>query len=262
MNDINLKVFSKKEIVKFYSEESLQKTEEVIFNKIKEEIHDKKILEIGVGGGKTIRCLTQISKNYIGIDYSQDMIDECRKKYPEVDVFYCDARNMSIFKDEEFDFIICAYNGMDYVSHGDRLLILQEVFRVLKNGGYFVFSTHNKNCAKFKLFLSPFSPLFTYSPLKPFTYNLLEVLGRVNRFFKMVINHLRNRRYEIHTDEYSVINDKAHEYSLMTYYITISHQKEQLYNIGFKGPIKAYDRYGEEIIGDSQDTWIYYLVKK
>lgn len=262
INKINLRAFGKKEVAKFYSEESLQKTEEVILNNIKPEIFDKKILEIGVGGGKTIEYLMKISKDYTGIDYSYEMVKTCRQRYPDVNVIHLDARDMSYFTSNQFDFILCTFNGMDYVVHNDRLKILQEVFRVLKKDGYFMFSTHNKNSTAFKCYTSISSPFFTHNFFKPFTWNPLTLSKRLISFFKGITNHIKNSRYIIHTDKYSIINDKAHDYSLMTYYISIKEQKKQLHDIGFFGPIKAYDRDGREIIDDCKDTWIYYLAKK
>ncbi len=262
INKINLRAFSKKEIARFYSEESLQKTEEVILDSIKPKILNKKILEIGVGGGKTIEHLTKISKDYTGIDYSYEMVKTCKQRYPDANVINLDARDMLIFASNEFDFILCAFNGMDYVIHNDRLKILREVFRVLKKGGYFMFSTHNKNSTAFKRYISILSPFFTNNPFKTFTYNPSILSMRLLNLFVGMINHIRNSRYTIHTDRYSIINDKAHNYSLMTYYISIDEQKKQLYDVGFSDPIMAYDRYGREIADDCNDTWIYYLAKK
>lgn len=262
ISEINLKAFCKKTVAKFYSEESLQKAEEAAINVVKEEIRGKKILEIGVGGGKTIRFLKQISNDYTGIDYSQEMVNECKRQFPDVNVICCDARDMSSFNSDEFDFILCAFNGMDYVSHNDRLLILREVYRVLKKGGCFVFSTHNKNCSAFKLYISPFATCMTHNPFISAILNPSDIPSRVVSFLRSTINHWRNNKYIIHTDEYSIINDKAHNYSLMTYYITISRQKEQLINVGFNALPRIYDKNGEVVINDCGDTWVYYLVRK
>ncbi|MEM3000950.1 MAG: class I SAM-dependent methyltransferase [Candidatus Nitrosocaldus sp.] len=262
ISEINLKAFSKMEVAIFYSEESLQKTEEVILNNLRPEILNKKILEIGVGGGKTIRYLTKVTPNYIGIDYSYKMVALCRQKYPGINILHLDARDMSIFPDDEFDFVLCAFNSMDYVGHSDRLKILREVFRILKKDGYFVFSTHNREGSAYKFYLSVFAPLFTHNPFNPITLDPLVLLRKTKTFFKAIVNHIKNSHYCIHSDSYSIINDKAHDYTLMTYYIGIEDQKRHLRDIGFSGFIKAYDRYGNEIIGNCEDTWIYYLVKK
>jgi ubiquinone/menaquinone biosynthesis C-methylase UbiE len=262
ISKINLNAFSKKAVAKYYAAEALQKAEEAAINAVKEQIRDKKILEIGVGAGKTIRFLKQISSDYTGIDYSQEMVNECRRRFPDVNVICRDARDMSAFNSDEFDFIICAFNGMDYVSHDDRLLILGEVHRVLKKGGYFVFSTHNRTGAAYKIYISPFAPFATHNPLNPITINPIDISFRTASFLRSAINHWKNNKYIIQTDEYSIINDKAHDYSLMTYYIGIEQQKEQLKNIGFMEPARIFNKDGAEITNDCGDTWVYYLARK
>lgn len=262
ISQINLKVFCKTAVAKFYLDEPLQKAELAAINAIKEEVRDKKILEIGVGGGKTINFLKQISSDYTGIDYSKEMVNECRKKFPDTNVIRCDARDMSIFKSDEFDFILWAFNGIDYVSHNDRLQILREVYRVLKKFGYFVFSTHNRNCSAFKTYTSPLASFITHNPLKTESNNTINIGSRLANLLRSTVNHWKNGRFVIHTDKYSIINDKAHDYSLVTYYIDIDNQKKQLYATGFRNLPKIYDKQGKEITGDSEDTWIYYSVKK
>lgn len=263
IHGINLKAFGDKKVVRVYSDaNSLQKAEEAILGEIKDNIRNKKILDIGVGGGKTIKYLTGISSEYTGIDYSEAMVNACREQYPGINILHCDARDMSIFKNEEFDFILFTYNGIDCVSHADRLTVLKEIFRILKKGGCFVFSTHNRECAGFNVYLSPLAPFYTYSLFKPFTCNPVKIFERAADFIKGTINHWRNSKYVIHTDEYSIINDKGHDYSAMMYYISIKYQKEQLNNVGFKGEIKKYDKEGKEVINACNDTWIYYLVRK
>lgn len=261
IHDINFAAFSKIDVAKYYSEEELQKTEEVVINKIRNKIENGKFLEIGVGAGKTIDFLTSISSEYIGIDYSEAMVNECKRRFPGINVLQCDAREMSIFADGEFDFVLCAFNGMDYVSHEDRLKILSEVFRVLKKGGHYVFSTHNRDCIAYPSFLSSFSAFKTFN-MKQTISRIGGCAGAIASLYRSILNHWKNNSYVIHTDEYSFINDKGHEYSLMTYYIPISNQKMQLEKIGFSSNVRAFDKDGLDVTGDCPDTWIYYLANK
>ncbi|ELP52058.1 methyltransferase type 11 domain protein [Microcystis aeruginosa TAIHU98] len=54
-----------------------------------------------------------------------------------------DARNLEQFADNYFDFILFSFNDIDYISHADRFLVLEEISRIGKAGGYFCFSSHN-----------------------------------------------------------------------------------------------------------------------
>lgn len=89
----------------YYLREKLQKPEEVIISLIKKDILNKSILDIGVGCGRTTAYLKEISSDYIGIDYSSEMIKLCKEKFKDTNFLLCDARNMSIFKEQKFDLV-------------------------------------------------------------------------------------------------------------------------------------------------------------
>jgi Methylase involved in ubiquinone/menaquinone biosynthesis len=257
MHRKNQSVYSDPAIVRSYNisaanaqkVRALQKPEIAILKSIEKDIINKKILDIGIGGGRTTRHLVNISSDYIGIDYSLNMINECKKTFSNsnIDLRVCDARNMSIFDDEMFDFILFSYNGIDYSSNYDRLLILSEVLRLLKPKGYFAFSTHNKNCGKFNKFIITGRSTF----IKTVYHNI-----------KGLMNYLRNRRYCKYFEGYSIINDFGLDYSLLTYYINLNDQVRQLREIGFKGDIKAYDFEGNMATDNCRHMWIYYCVRK
>ena len=41
------------------------------------------ILDIGVGGGRTTPYLSQKAARYVGVDYSEEMVQSCRRKFPQ-----------------------------------------------------------------------------------------------------------------------------------------------------------------------------------
>ncbi len=144
----NKKVYKKKRIVEIYSKHTeLQKPEETIFNLLKNELPKMKMLDIGVGGGRTTLHFAKMVKEYVGIDFSKEMIDVCRKRFADYfgDISFkvYDARNLDIFKDNSFDLILFSFNGIDYVNQAERLKILAGIRRILKPNGYFCFSPHN-----------------------------------------------------------------------------------------------------------------------
>ena len=75
-----------------------------------------KMLDIGVGGGRTTLHFAPLVKEYVGIDYSQNMIKACQERFAQVSFQTADARSMGIFKDSTFDFILFSYNGIDYIK--------------------------------------------------------------------------------------------------------------------------------------------------
>ena len=70
------------------------------------------ILDLGVGGGRTTAFLSNKGGKYIGIDFSQPMIDVCCKKFPGLE-FYCeDASDLRRFDDGTFDVVVFSFNGI------------------------------------------------------------------------------------------------------------------------------------------------------
>jgi SAM-dependent methyltransferase len=102
------------------------------------------ILDLGVGGGRTTPYLSRKAARYVGVDYSEEMVQSCRRKFPEKEFLVCDASDLSGFSDASFDAIVIAFNGLDCVSPEERRWqCLRECARVLRAGGVLIFSSHN-----------------------------------------------------------------------------------------------------------------------
>jgi len=84
----NVAVFNSKEVVnEFVPLGNLQKPEKTILNELKSKLTNMKMLDIGVGAGRTTIHFANLTKEYVGIDISENMINECSKKfqkYPKV----------------------------------------------------------------------------------------------------------------------------------------------------------------------------------
>lgn len=250
-NLANKETYARADVVDYYQNlETLFQTEEILFEKLLLEIKNSKILDLGVGGGRTTNYLLQITDDYVGIDYVSQVAEETGEKYPNAKILCCDARNLETFEDETFDFILFSYNGIDYVSNEDRLKALKEIYRVLKTGGTFMFSSHNR---EYKYF----NKLPWHQNIK---FNVKYFIFVLHCFYHLP-KHFRMKKYEIYTDDYAIINDGDHRFSLLHYYISIDKQNEQLTEIGFSG-IEAYDIAGKLVERDNLSHWIYYLARK
>ena len=102
------------------------------------------ILDIGVGGGRTTPYLSAFGSRYVGIDYAEEMILACRRKFPSLFFQVGNGADLSCFADGSFDVIVMAFNSIDYVlPEAQRHRCLQECRRVLRAGGWLIFSSHN-----------------------------------------------------------------------------------------------------------------------
>jgi cyclopropane fatty-acyl-phospholipid synthase-like methyltransferase len=80
----NLQVYRDPEVVSHYAAlDYLTPCERLLFERyIKPGM---KILDIGVGGGRTTPYLSGKASCYVGVDYSAEMITTCRNKFPRLE---------------------------------------------------------------------------------------------------------------------------------------------------------------------------------
>ena len=217
-----------------------------------------RVLDLGVGAGRTVTPLLELASTYVGVDYIQEMVDRCRERFPGVRFERMDARSLTDFRDGEFDLVFFSCNGISMVNHEGRLAILSEVRRVLAPDGGFVFSTPNRNspqyAARFRL------PGFESSsnPVK-LGIRLVKHLGLIA--FR-AFNRVRYIRHEERYADYAIINDVCHHYQTMLYFISIESQRRQLEAAGFDKNIVVHDRAGRVVTGDSRDGTIAFTTKR
>lgn len=247
----NKEIYSKKNIVEHYSNyKGLQKPEETIFNILSPKLNEMKMLDIGVGGGRTTEYFKDKVKEYIGVDFSEGMIAECRKKfsnYPKLKFDVCDVRDLSRFKNEEFDFVLFSFNGLDNINHEERLNALKEIRRICKKGGYFCFSSHNLN------YLNYFFKI-------KFRFNIFKLIASIPQIYK-----LRKRNKEqikkINSSNYLLVYDDVYDFGLYTYYVNSTYQNKILEEIGFKTSevfsLKSGTKLEEK--NNAENSWLYYL---
>jgi ubiquinone/menaquinone biosynthesis C-methylase UbiE len=121
-----------------------------ILERLRNDLPRMRMLDIGVGAGRTTPSFAPLVRSYVGADYSTRMIEACkarfaREEWPHVRFEVADVRAMSQFDDGEFDFVLFSFNGLDGLigGHGERARALAEIRRVCAPGGAFAFSSHN-----------------------------------------------------------------------------------------------------------------------
>jgi ubiquinone/menaquinone biosynthesis C-methylase UbiE len=257
MIDKNKETYTTSSIVSHYAQLNLlQPAEKTILDLFKARLSTMKMLDIGIGGGRTTQHFSPLVEEYTGIDYSAKMIAACQQRFSNLpqtlSLEVGDARSMEQLADNSFDFILFSFNGIDSVSHSDRLQILQEVHRVGKSGSYFFFSSHNIqgiaeafNC-KTKISLNPLK-----------TYVNLVMFGLLKLFNASIT------RAQLETASHLVIKDESHNFRLQTYYIR---PQEQIKQLASKfNDVEVYSwRSGLKIaepsdISTNADMWLYYL---
>jgi len=237
----------------------LQAPERTILQLLRDKLPTMSMLDIGVGGGRTTVHFSSLVRRYVGADYAEDMVDACRKRFAQapdsVSFQVADARHMPQFADEEFDFVLFSFNGIDGLSHDDRQLVYKEIRRILKPGGYFCFSAHNLN-------QSP--SLFHFSRWR-LSWNFKKTWQYLRKLY--LLSRVYNKQTDIRQlpdKPYAIIIDGAHDYQLKHYYIRPLEQIRQLEPYFKDVSVYALSGQGQRIenaqlLKTIDHAWIYYL---
>ncbi len=226
---VNRKVFQRQGVLRQYGSANgwLEAGETAAVLSVAEAVQGAPILDLGVGGGRTAPLLSGISADYHGIDYAPAMVRLARNRFPTLDFREMDARRMD-FHDGTFALALFSYNGIDSVDIAGRRAIMREVYRVLRPGGSFVFSTLNRLGAAFPPHWPNWSVFHGTEPLRPLP--LLRATAKlvVGGFNQLRASH-RSRDY----GELAIGSLDAHNFALVAVFTSPSETLRQLHEAGF-----------------------------
>lgn len=200
----------------------------------------RRVLDVGIGAGRTSRFLQPFASSYTCIDFSPRMVEYVRSNLPHLDAHLVDMRDLSAWDEGSFDFILASNNVIDAVSHEDRLLTLRGFHRVLSAGGVVAFSSHNR---AYRLALG--GPRLCYSR-NPVTQGRYAA-----RYLVQMAHHAQTGRFRRFESEYALLDDVGHDYQLLHYYIDADTQRRQLARLGFE-LLDVFDSAGAPLVdGDA-----------
>jgi SAM-dependent methyltransferase len=218
-----------------------------------------RMLDIGVGAGRTGYTFAPLVDRYVGLDYSPRMLERARQLLGDeegVELVLGDARDLSAV-DEGFDFVLFSFNGIDAVGHDDRLKVLSEVRRVLRPDGYFLFSSHSTGAL----------PLDTKPERSPRLQGsrLYGLYARATaiRFGRRIRKINRNLDLQLASERgWIIVPGRGHDFQVDDYYIDPEHQVEQLREAGFAVDA-IFDVAGRDVVLPfrGRDPWLDYLCR-
>ncbi|MBB3975151.1 SAM-dependent methyltransferase [Rhizobium azooxidifex] len=203
----------------------------------------RRVLDIGVGGGRTSALLRDRAESYLGIDYTPEMITLARRKNPDLRLELMDARDLSGLPEGAFDVAFFSYNGIDSVNPEGRLRAMAAVERVLAPGGVFVFSTFHRGWSGFSRRVGYRRLHWTRDPvrlvLRAGAYATRSATGFWRKF--------RHARLEERDAEHAIMLHGAHDFGILVYATTPEQADRQLRSSGFEAPHALLDLDGNSL---------------
>lgn len=154
-NQFVKEIYNEDEMINYYSDLAqnigLFECEKILFQKYFN--FKDKILDIGCGAGRTTIPIYNMGyKDIIGLDIAERMIHSAKTISTNIEFVVGDTTNLQ-YDDNTFNKAIFSFNGIMLIPRIEiRLKALKEINRVLKEDGYFIFSSpymDNKLQSKF-----------------------------------------------------------------------------------------------------------------
>jgi SAM-dependent methyltransferase len=236
--------------------------ERAVFDRIREHVRGGSVLDLGVGTGRTVPLFTALTKDYVGVDYLQPMVDACRARHPGVRVELGDARNLRSMPNEQFAVVNFSFNGIDAVGHEHRRQVLDEMRRVVRADGCVVFSTLNLDGPAFRE--RPWAP--EVAPAR----NPLRRAARATRAWAtMPLDVVRWARLQPHVEQgsgWAVAPLSAHHYGVMAHFTSLARQLTELSQAGLDRDVLVVENtVGARVephADTSESAWFHVMARK
>ncbi len=241
LTEHNARIFFNAQLADWYSGQTLCAAETMILLRHRDAVLGKRVLDIGVGSGRTTRFLSPLAARYTGIDLSPQMIARARQAFPAARLLELDIRELGKLADEKYDFIFAPWGVLDALAPQDRIRALARLSILMAPGGKFVLSSHNRGAS------TAGQPPALVRSRRP-----VRAVLEVGHFLLARWNFRRMRHLRVEEKEYALYNDMAHGWQGVFYYISREAQIAELARAGFR----VTEVYGEDgrMIGPSDDV--------
>ncbi|CAA9494689.1 MAG: hypothetical protein AVDCRST_MAG67-1598 [uncultured Solirubrobacteraceae bacterium] len=267
--------FERADVVAEYgSFDFLLAPEEDLLREHASELPRWRMLDVGVGAGRTSAHLMERVREYVGIDCSAAMVQRCHERFagrmPVTASFrQADVRTLVDFDEGSFDFVLFSFNGLDTVGDGsERAQALRAIARVCAPGALFCFSAHN--LLWFRRSISPLRaaagalPAARRHPRAPLRAarealhrRRLNAPGGGRGEERVIIEE--RPRYELARTFYQAPDERI---LISRYTTTPKRQEERLVAAGFRD-LRILDLRGNAVAAaDERSQWLHYVCRR
>lgn len=204
-----------KRLVRHYVNRTLKSPEVVWLDTYTSELQGK-TLELGCGAGRFTGHLAVLGGNVLATDVSPSMLKATSERYG-VPTALLDLHDLGASSGGPYDAIILTANLIDVLDDKDRNETLGHLHDLLAPNGRLLFSSHNVDAAH-----------LIHADKKLHGLGPLSLLRRFAQLPASVRNRRRLQPLERREAHYAVLNDMAHNWGVLHYYIGRDAQERQL----------------------------------
>lgn len=271
--------FQRGDVVEEYASfEFLLAAEEALLRDHATELPAWRMLDLGVGAGRTSVHFMGRVASYVGADYSAAMVERCAARFagrvpPTATFAQADARTLEQFEDGAFHFVLFSFNGIDTVGdERDRERALAAIARVCAPGALLCLSSHN--LLWFHHSISPLRAAASYAramrrdrraPLRAARLALhrrrLNGGRRAPRHEGVIVEE--RPRYELRRAFYATPDERM---TITRYSTTPARQVQRLRDAGFEH-VRILGRDGEALPLErrralAREQWLHYVCRR
>ncbi|MGH2931039.1 MAG: class I SAM-dependent methyltransferase, partial [Solirubrobacteraceae bacterium] len=258
--DLNAAVWSAGRYLAEYDRPLLEPAEALLLARFREAF-SRRVLDVGCGAGRILGYLVALGAQAHGIDISPRMVEHCRRRFPGIDVRVGDLRALPATVQGSFDVVLLSDNVLDVLDDLGRRAVLDDIRGLLAPRGLLVFSSHNlwtwehpdAREASAASRLRSRARLVRDRPLG-------WVVRAIVRLPRRRANRRRLAPLQRRAADHAIVNDPAHDYGLLHYYIDQRGQRRQLAELGYE-MVEVVDVDGTPVPpgADGRGSTLYYV---
>ncbi len=212
---------------------------------------DSKLLDLGCGPGLYSENFYGQGFDVTGIDISQNSIDYAKEQAEgfQYRIKYICQDYLEIDYQNEFDVITLIYGDLCVLSHEDRKLLLQKVFKALKPGGYIIFDVFTKH-------------FFSMEEAEQSWYISKDEGFWSEEEHLLLQSHFKYKKEKVRLDKYTMLlkNGEVRTHHIWKHYFSLKRSIQMVEESGFT--VKEYwsDLQGKPF--EKESPWIGMIAQK
>ncbi len=218
----NAAMFNAPSVADWYLGETTTGAEQRLLAGGRADFAGRRVLDLGVGTGRTTGYLLPHAADYLGIDLAPEMLARARRAFPGANLVEMDMRDLGRLPAVSRDYVLGSYGALDVFDEPERRAVIVSIHRLLAPGGLFVFSAHNRD-----------SRHAGGRPSLPLSPNPVRLLRDARQFAIGSVNYRRMAPFEKREADYAMLRDVAHQWRGVFYYVSPAAQIRQLATLGF-----------------------------